>query len=611
MPEENGNNNSEFIIQCWNCLGEFDAAQSVWCSCDPKSPTKLCPFCLQCFCASSETYKSDFWQNAPPLLLQELNSLRSSTEKLGDLLIKSNLLTTDQLIQALKEQKERNIKLGEALVNLGFVSKENVEYFLKKQEGKTKIDPSRLTVNIEQVQNIGLEYCIDKLIVPLDVEIVGDREILSVAAAATPDMMTVDFLQDKTSCQIDPFLLSGLEIKGLLKAAFPAAFEEHKIDSSGFKKMANQIIAGAINNKASDIYVEPKENDIQVHYRIDGTMFKCKPYPISIRDAIISELKKMGGMDISDSESLQTGSTVLKYSGEKYEFNMQAIPTPFGQNINMKIINRSRFIKSLDKLGMRGDNLTLLSEILNLRHGLVLISGPFMNGTVTTMYSLMNHLAETGKNISSLECPVYTPLENVQQVQYKEGQFDIMLQSILGNYPDAVFLSELNTKESASKTCKAGIRFPVFALIEANNAGSAIRELLEQGVPEKDVAESLKYVISQKLVRMICPDCKKAIKATIPGLTRGGLGSDEMNNITAFSGEGCPSCRQTGYQGRSPVFEILKINDEIKQLVLKNASMPELYRAALNSGMKSFRESILEMIGSGITTVEEFEKGHF
>ncbi len=611
MSEESVSNSVEFIIQCWNCLGEFDAGQSVWCGCNPKNPTKLCPFCLQCFCTASDSYKQDFWGNAPEQLIQEIKSLKSSTEKLGDLLIKSNLLTTDQLIQALKEQHEKGIKLGEALVNLGFVSKENVEYFLKKQDSKAKPDISTLTVNIGQVKNIGLHYCIDNLVVPFDVELVGDREIITVATATTPDMMTVDFLQDKTGCQIDPFLASELEIKAVLKSAFPEAFEEKKADTSSFKKMANQVIVGGIKNRATDIYLEPKENSVQLHYRIDGNLFKCKPYPVSVKEALISELKKMGGMDRTDSTSLQTGSTILKYGGEKYEFNMQALPTPFGQNISMKIINRSSFIRPVDKLGMNKKNLSTLLDMTSLPSGLILVSGPFMNGTVTTMYSLMNHFACNGKVVASLESPVFSPLENVQQVQYKEGQFDPMLQSILGTYPDVVFLSELNTRESVTKSCKAGNHHLIFALIEANNTGSAIREMLELGAPEKDLAHSLKFVISQKLVRTICPDCKKPIKTSIPGLARGGLEAEEMSSIHAFAGEGCSSCRQTGYQGRTPVFEILKINKDIKQLILNNASMPELYRTALKTGMTGFRESVIEMIQKGITTVEEFEKGHF
>lgn len=271
--------NASYVVQCWTCLGEFDALDSVWCSCDSRNPSRLCQFCLQCFCVASEDYKARFWKSAPDVLSREIALLREAKGKLGEMLIRSNLLTTDQLIKALAYQKMRSCRFGEALVELGFVSQKDIDYFLGHQDTVNTADLKAYVPNRDLFRKMTPQFCYEKLVVPLSEDRLEDNVILTVAMADPKDVNLIDLLQTKTDAKIIPYHAPAEQIHAALEAHFSQKElrppeEEAKAD---VKKIAQNLLLGGIKNQASDFSLEPKEDSVHVSYRMDGILFKHKP----------------------------------------------------------------------------------------------------------------------------------------------------------------------------------------------------------------------------------------------------------------------------------------------------------------------------------------------
>jgi type IV pilus assembly protein PilB len=603
-----------YVVQCWTCLGEFDALDSVWCSCDPRNPTRLCQFCLQCFCNAAEDYKKTFWKSAPEVLRKEIALLQGAKGKLGEMLIRSNLLTTDQLVKAIEYQKMRNLRMGEALVELGFVSRKDIDYFLSRQENVSTVNLDEFTPKAELFAKLPPRFCHEKNVLPLDEDHVGDEVIVTVAMSDPKDVTLIDLIQTRMESKIIPYQAE----MGAIRAALEKFFNKEELapkaeDTLDVKKATQNLLIGGIKSKATDLYIEPKEQFVHISYRIDGMLFKHKPFPISAYPVLLAEFRRTVNLppQPAGGQEIESGRAVFSYQKKKYEITLQALPSPYGQSLGIKIIDREEFVKDISALGLADADLRSLRRALAAANGVTLVAGPVMNGTLTTMYSVIKHLSERGRRVVTIESPVLSPLDEVQQIQVSEGQFARAFQSVLRTDPEAVVLSDLEDSELAVQVFRAGGKLTVAALLEAQNAEDALREIFSSlGVSRRDAAASLRAIVSQRLIRKICPDCRKESRIPPVALDRAGM-LRPGEKVKAFAGEGCAKCHHTGYRGRTPVFEVLLISEALSQAMLQGASEAELVALARQAGMVSMKQRCFEAIQQGETTVEEFEKAKF
>ncbi|MFN7971039.1 MAG: ATPase, T2SS/T4P/T4SS family [Acidobacteriota bacterium] len=648
----------EYLVECWSCLAEYDALSAVWCGCDPKNPSKLCPFCLQCFCQAPSEFKDRFWSGATPSLRQDLAVLAKSRERLGDMLIRAHLLTTDQLLSAIKEQNRSGDKIGEVLIRLGYISRSDLDHFLSRQETTHSTDLSKISPNMSLIKDIGLEFCRQKRIVPIERENLQHKQVLTVAMADPGDTQTKDQLREKTGCQIIALSAPASQVTEFLRTLpspqqpdlsttrLPPAEESEaaeaeespsaapvavrtgpaystldvgieappKEDLDRAKKIINQLIVGAVQRGASDLHLEPTENGFTTHYRIDGVLFKVRTPPGETPQSMVWAVKDIAGLDLKKTDVPQDGKVFLKIKEVRYKLIVHTFPTEHGENVSVKIIDRDTFVKDIYQLGMDESVLSDLLFSLGESRGLVLLSAPLFSGVSTTQYALMSYLARSQKKVATLENPIICPVEGIRQSEIKpEAGYDFAkgLNAMVSSYPDAIVISELRDLETATAVCRIASKILVLAALEANSAAETIGSVLDLGVPASALASALSVVANQRLLRKICPHClvPQAVEKSEANLL--GLDSQETASFKFFHGKGCPKCNSIGYRGRIAIFELMKVDDEMKKLVRTNPSADQIQKVAVASGMRSLKTDCIEKLRNGHTTLEEFVKASF
>jgi type IV pilus assembly protein PilB len=525
---------STYVVTCWNCLGEFDALNAVWCSDDAKNPTKLCPFCFNCFCEATELYKKEFWRRAPARLQEELATLNKSKDRLGDILIRMRRLTTPQLLDALIEQRNTGRRLGEILVERGLVKPEDVSAALRSQG----ISP--LTDTAGQ------------------------------AYAASP----------------------------VWERSSPDAIIQY-------------ILNLAARKGASDVQIEPKEEEITVKYRIDGFFFRVDPLPKSFQRDVHHKLFQTFQLDEAREHRPQKNRITAPLSDGEYDLVVQTLPTAHGVSATIKLINRATFLKELTSIGLEIEDRVRLLEELRNSFGLVLVTGPVFNGANSTAYAIMNFLARSQRDVVSLEAPVHWRVDGVRQVEVEsEGDSSAMeqtLRSMVAVRPEVVMLSTLPDRAAATLAAQLASSVLVVAVIPAQTAAQAVTTLRQAGVPPQFLAASLAAVTCQRLVRQICRICRQPADPPAPQtLASHGIGPEVAARLHFFRGKGCPTCNKVGYRGRRAIFEILPGAQEIRAATLHGQGAPEIQAMAIEAGMVTLRERCLQLVADGLTTFDEF-----
>ncbi|HEY8150140.1 MAG TPA: ATPase, T2SS/T4P/T4SS family, partial [Vicinamibacteria bacterium] len=414
-----------YDVICWNCLGEFDAMGAVWCSDDPKNPTKLCPFCFRCFCAASDIYKQEFWSHAPARLKEELDTLARSRDRLGDILIRMKKITTSQLLDALEEQKATGHRLGEVLVDSGMVTREDVAAALKTQGTNPLMDT------------------------------------LGIAYAATP------------------------------------VWEQGEPDT-----ILQYVLTLAARKGASDVRIEPKEDAVNVRYRIDDFFFRVDPIPKNYQEAVTRKLLDFFGASPEDVHRPLTRRATTTLDGVDYELIAQILPTPHGISATIKLVNRATFLKDLPSLGMELEDRVRLLGQLQASSGLVIVSSPLFNGAHTTTYSLMSFLVRGGRDVLSLESPRQFPIEGARQVEVASvEQMQETLRDMVAVRPEALVLFSMPDAATASIAIQLATSVLVIGVVSAQRASQALVNLLQLGLPRSRLAGSLAAVTSQRLAR--------------------------------------------------------------------------------------------------------------
>ncbi|MGB6129253.1 MAG: type IV-A pilus assembly ATPase PilB [Psychrilyobacter sp.] len=558
---------------------------------------------------------------------------------IGEILIEKKLITKDGLERALEEQKKSGEKLGEILIELGYLDEENMLDALGEQN-KVKVKVIDETdLKLEVLAILPEDYMKEKIILPLRIN--GKK--LMVAMENPKDTFLIDELQMKTNMVIKPVLAMKsniLEYLGkyiskrdkktetqtdsVLDELNKFAEEDIEIesnykdedivsslgsDSAPVVKGVNAIIVKAVKLQASDIHIEPYEKDIRIRYRLDGLLITVKKMPKHIMNAIVSRIKIMCDLDIAEKRLPQDGRFRIKIGNRRVDFRVSTLKTIHGEKVVMRILDRGSVQLDLAALGYGEKALRIVNRVIQNPYGIILVTGPTGSGKSTTLYSILDKLNKEDVNISTAEDPVEYELEGINQVQCKPDiglTFAASLRSFLRQDPDIIMVGEIRDGETAEISIKAALTgHLVLSTLHTNDAASSIHRLLNMGVEPFLISASISMVIAQRLVRKICPYCIGKDGESANKLMAMDLDKSDYESIDFKIGAGCEKCNNTGYKGRSVIYEIMEVDDEMKTLISENATSIEIKNLAIKKGMDTLRELGLEKAKLGVTSLDE------
>lgn len=612
----------EHILRCWNCLGEFDALTAVWCGDSSVQPTKICPFCLKCFCHASPEYIKAFWDSAPEEILADKARLGRAQGPLGERLIKARIVTTDQLLQALRIQEETGGKLGEILVERGFVTKEVLEPFFQQQQSFTRVDLTRKLLDGTLIARLGLVECLTRKIAPVEITKVGEREILTLAMVRPSDGASIDFAQSHSGCQIIPAVTTEEELAAALRphaeaaqqaaeqAAVPTAAEA----GEEARNYLSKLLAKAVRSGASDIHIEPHEDELLVHLRIDGVLYRLKPLPKSQQQQLTAAIRQFLKLSPSARGSVQNGRMVIRQNGVRYELIAHLLPTAHGENVSLKLVNKDAFIRPLDQLGMHADDLGRVRSALGLERGLVLCASPLFSGASTTFYSMMARLGGLGnRRVMSLEAPLIGTVPGVQQSEVDAadpGEMLGQLRAVVNATPQALFVSQMPSDEIAVQVLRVATKALVVSTVEAGRAAEALRVLLGFSVSPTALSSQIELVVAQRLMRKLCPHCKQPASPGASSLSMFGLTPQDLGGAKVYHPGGCEQCGGIGYRGRAALFEVLRGSPRVREMIDHGASAADIQKQAVAEGMIPLRRHAIDLLAAGETSLDEFQKAN-
>lgn len=539
-------------------------------------------------------------------------------KRLGDLLVESSLLTEDQLVATLQD-KPREQKLGDALLQKGFITEQQLIEVLEFQLGIPHVNLFRYPFDPKLFNVITKDFAKRNLLVPLKAE--GEK--LFVAMSDPMDYITVDNLRLSTGFHIETAIASKDDIlRTISKYYDDEAFEEifteqptNEADQqdeltdldSPVVRLVNQLMSAAITQKASDIHIDPQENQVVIRFRVDGILHTERFLPKHMQSMIGARIKIMAKLDITESRIPQDGRIKTSIDFRHIDLRISTLPTVFGEKIVMRILDLSSSLNDLKKLGFNQLNMDRFFEQIAKPNGIVLISGPTGSGKSSTLYAVLNQLNTEEVNIITVEDPVEYQLEGINQIQVNPNvglTFATGLRSILRQDPDIVMVGEIRDRETVEIAIRASLTgHLVLSTIHTNDSISSVNRLLDMGVEPFLVTSSLNAVVAQRLIRRVCRDCSKQMQATSREkelFAKRGLEID-----TLMRGSGCASCNMTGYRGRIAIHEVLVLNDEMREVVNNGGSSAQLREIAIRNNTVFLIDDGLMKVKQGITTTEE------
>jgi len=567
--------------------------------------------------------------------------------QIGELLVKENFITTDQLEIALKHQRQNGGRLGSILINLGYVEDDDITALLSRKYGVPSINLTYFEIDTAVIKLIPVDVAQKYMVVPLSR--VGST--LTVASADPTNVFAMDDIKFMTGFNVEPVVASEASISEALEKYYgtPHSIELKKVyeqiaqvdrensvdldlegalddekeisldelqrsgEDAPIIKLVNLILSDSLKKGASDIHVEPYEKDFRVRFRVDGILYNMMNPPLKLRDAITSRIKIMAKLDISEKRLPQDGRIKIRttFDGKKKEidYRVSTLPTLFGEKIVLRILDRDVLPLDMSKLGFEEVSLKRVENAIAKPYGMVLVTGPTGSGKTSTLYSALNKLNTPETNIMTAEDPVEYNFRGINQVQIREQiglTFAAALRSFLRQDPNIILVGEIRDFETTEIAIKAALTgHLVLSSLHTNDAPSTISRLLNMGIEPFLVATSVHLICAQRLIRKICQDCKVEIKTPIQALTSAGFSQEEAKTVRTFKGEGCKTCNGTGYKGRIGMYEVMEIGEDIQELILVGASAREIRRKAVEEGMLTLRHSGLAKIKAGLTTLDE------
>ena len=563
------------------------------------------------------------------------------SSRLGEILIKESLITAEQLRQALEHQKASGGRLGTCLMKLGFISDDEITGVLSRQYGVPSINLKFYEVDASVIKLIPQDTAVRYQIVPLSR--VGST--LTIAMTDPTNVFAMDDIKFMTGFNVEPVVASETaiaeaiskfygevesdeELSKVMKdlnaeeADLELASEEQEMNLADLEKAAeeapiiklvNLIMTDAVKRGASDIHVEPYEKELRVRFRIDGVLQSVMNPPLKLRDAITSRIKIMAKLDISEKRLPQDGRIMIKYRKDRkikdLDFRISTIPTLFGEKIVMRLLDKENLRLDMTKLGFEQESLTKFERSILRPYGMVLVTGPTGSGKTNTLYSSISRLNTPETNIMTAEDPVEFQLAGVNQVQMKDQiglNFAAALRAFLRQDPNIILVGEIRDFETAEIAVKAALTgHLVLSTLHTNDAPSTISRLMNMGIEPFLVATSVNLICAQRLVRRICQNCKEPLDVPGQAMLDAGFSQEETPATKTYVGKGCGACNKSGYKGRVGLYEVMEINDELRELILVGASALELKKKAIDQGMLTLRRSGLTKAAMGLTTMEE------
>lgn len=557
------------------------------------------------------------------------------SNRLGEILVKNNLIDRDQLNRALQEQKLSGgvLRLGSILIDQKLLTEEKLTSFLSKQYGVPsvnladyEIDPAVIKIIppevVQKYQLLPVNRAGATLIVAVsdpsnlfaieDIKFMTGYNIEMVVASERDIKTSIDKYYDQSASLAD--VMSDMDVED-----FEIVDDDEQVDIGSLEratedapvvKMVNAILQDAIRKKASDIHVEPYEKLFRVRYRIDGVLYEVMKPPLKLKNAITSRIKIMAELDIAERRLPQDGRIKIKLGGGKdMDFRVSCLPTLFGEKIVMRLLDKGNLQTDLTKLGYEPEALAHFMHEIHKPFGMVLVTGPTGSGKTVSLYSAIAELNKVSENISTAEDPVEFNFAGINQVQMHEDiglNFSAALRSFLRQDPDIIMIGEIRDFETAEIAIKAALTgHMVLSTLHTNDAPATINRLLNMGIEPFLVASAVNLITAQRLARRVCGECKAPEEIPVQALIDAGVSPDEASSYVCMRGKGCPACNNTGYKGRVGFYQVMPMREEIKELILNGANTAEIKRESMRIGIKTMRQSGLTKLKEGVTSFEE------
>ncbi len=555
------------------------------------------------------------------------------SQRLGELLLRNNRISLEQLRQAQQVQRKENLSLGAALAKLGYVSDEEVTQFLSRQYRVQAINLDRYEIEPDVTKLVPLDVCERHKIIPVQ----RAGATLIVAMADPANLNAIDDIKFLTGYNVEPVVSSEAQIKQALERFYaepeidyseimgdldedveyvaeedePNAVDlERASEDAPVIRLVNAILLNAVKKRASDIHIEPYERELRVRYRVDGVLHEEMKPPIKLKNAIASRVKIMSHLDIAERRLPQDGRIKLKFGkGKEMDFRVSTLPTIWGEKIVLRLLDKSNLQLDMTKLGFEERALKDFQWAIKQPYGMVLVTGPTGSGKTTTLYSALTELNQPGVNISTAEDPVEYNLKGINQVQMHEEiglNFAASLRSFLRQDPDIIMVGEIRDFETAEIAIKAALTgHLVLSTLHTNDAPSTIIRLLNMGIEPFLVTSSVNLVLAQRLARRICESCRQQVRTEPKVLREVGFPEERLGQVRTYKGAGCHECGGSGYRGRIALYEVMPFTDRLKELVLQGATTAELKEQMIQDGVKTLRMSGLTKVEEGTTTLDE------
>ncbi|WP_286974519.1 GspE/PulE family protein [Acetomicrobium sp. UBA5826] len=544
---------------------------------------------------------------------------------LGQILVEQGYILPEQLEMALKEQTATNLRIGEILVKNGWVTEKDLAQAISKQTKYPFVSLSMFRPMQEAIETIPESMARRLEVVPLSIDANANK--LTIAISDPFNILALDEIRMITGMDLEIMIATLSDIKRAIEsfysvkssidralievveeesAEFDLSREEAvSIDDAPVVKLVNTILGQAVESGASDVHVEPFENETRVRYRIDGVLFDMLTFPKHLHPPVSSRIKIMSGMDIAEKRHPQDGRILLRAAGRRIDIRVSSLPAIYGEKLVMRLLDQATAMVGLEKLGLDPEEKVALDKIIEVPYGIILVTGPTGSGKSTTLYSILQTLNSYDVNITTVEDPVEYTIAGVNQVQINEKAgltFDTVLRSILRQDPDIILVGEMRDTETAQLAVRAALTgHLVLSTLHTNDAPSSIIRMVDMGIPPFLVSSSVVAVMAQRLVRKLCPRCK--VSYELPQDVAESLGLDGFT--TVYKPVGCEECRGTGYRGRTAIFEIMSMTEEIRRAVMTGATSDDLRAMAIRQGMRTLRVSGAKKVKDGITSADE------
>ncbi|OGF04062.1 MAG: hypothetical protein A2W00_11835 [Candidatus Eisenbacteria bacterium RBG_16_71_46] len=559
-------------------------------------------------------------------------------KRLGDLLLEEKLITQADLDAAIKEQRKSGQLLGGTLIKLGIISEQVLLQILHRQLGLPVVDLGTAVIEEQVISLVSEDVAKKYTAIPLGFE---GRSTLLVAMADPLNVAAIEDLRFHSGMFIKPVLARNseiieaieryyhidtsmnevikkiihseddLQVSTIIEEDRAQAIDDLVKEAEGrpIVRLTNWLMHQAVEDRASDIHIEPQDRDLVVRFRVDGLLQERQRLPKWTQGAIVSRIKVLANLDIAEKRLPQDGRLMVEISGRRVDMRVSTLPITNGEKVVIRVIDQMVSSVAIESLGLQHDDLARVRRYAARPQGIFLVTGPTGSGKTTLLYSTLRHIQHETKNIVTVEDPVEYHLAGINQVQVDEKgkkTFPNALRAILRQDPDVIMIGEVRDNETAHIAFRASVTgHLVLTTVHTNDAAGAVTRLVDLGLEPFMVASSLIGVVSMRLVRTLCPHCRESYEASAANLSRLGAMPKEAGTLTLYRGRGCPHCRGTGYYGRTGIFEVLEVDDTIRGLVIRGAPDSAIRLSAIEAGMRSIGEDGLKKVMDGITTLEE------